>query len=213
MDPRKCYVGATSNIYTRFKAHLTGSVNQTHRHPKFYNFCNKYGLDKKNFQVLELVIDHSNLLIREQYWLDLIFTYYKTDCLNILIKADSTLGRPMSIETRKLLSNIALGRVRSLESRKAQSITISRIGNNSSKSVVFYRKEDFIIFKIYISMSRAQIDNPIHLGGNGRSTRNCAKINSIINNRTILMDPVNGAFLIAKKPITIKLKLGNKYVV
>lgn len=164
MDPRKCYVGATSNIYTRFKAHLTGSVNQTHRHPKFYNFCNQYGLDKKNFQVLELVIDHSNLLIREQYWLDLIFTYYKTDCLNILIKADSTLGRPMSIETRKLLSNIALGRVRSLESRKAQSITISRIGNNSSKSVVFYRKEDFIIFKIYISMSRAQIDNPIHLG-------------------------------------------------
>lgn len=96
-NPSICYIGSSSNICVTFHAHLN-NTKYIKKHHKFYNFINKYGKINKNFQIIECV-DIKDILIREQFWLDLGSSKYPTTILNILT-SDSTKGRLASPETR-----------------------------------------------------------------------------------------------------------------
>ena len=70
LNPKICYLGSTINPALRFSQHIT-SFNNTNRtkHPKFYNYLNKHGLEIMNFQILTIVLndDQKELKDAEQY--------------------------------------------------------------------------------------------------------------------------------------------------
>lgn len=69
---QKYYIGSSINVHYRWKKHQRLLLLGTHTNIKLQNTYNKYGIQTFEFFVLELVPDKTQLLIREQYWIDFI---------------------------------------------------------------------------------------------------------------------------------------------
>ena len=66
----KIYIGSTTNIYSRIKNHLIKLNKNTHENEYLQNAYNKYGSKYFHFNILEYC-DKTNLIEREQYYIDL----------------------------------------------------------------------------------------------------------------------------------------------
>lgn len=99
----KCYVGSAINIFHRWETHLSDFKLKKHTF-KFQNAWNKYGEKAFEFSVIEFVKTKELLLIREQYWLDLLDSANKG--YNTNIKAESRLGAKMPKEVTEHLTKI-----------------------------------------------------------------------------------------------------------
>lgn len=75
-DSGKVYVGSSKNIENRHKNHLYMLKNRMHHSVKLQNAHNKYGGDSFVFETIELC-EESDLLVREQYWMDTLEAYSK----------------------------------------------------------------------------------------------------------------------------------------
>lgn len=65
----RVYIGSTNNFRERFRSHRNKLKIGKNASLYLQNFCNKYGIDKLNFEVLEIIEDINSLLKREEYWL------------------------------------------------------------------------------------------------------------------------------------------------
>lgn len=65
-----CYIGSSVNMQNRKNDHFYHLRTQTHHSPSLQNAYNKYGKDAFEFLVLEEVPDVSQLIQREQHWID-----------------------------------------------------------------------------------------------------------------------------------------------
>jgi group I intron endonuclease len=63
------YVGSASDLYARLHDHVTGHSSNVH----LQFAIQKYGLSAFTFSVVEFC-SHSELLSREQHWLDWLFS-------------------------------------------------------------------------------------------------------------------------------------------
>lgn len=70
IENNKIYVGSARNLRKRLTHHLSNLRLNKHHSKHFQNAWNKYGEDSFEYKVIEFVDDISNLLIREQYYLD-----------------------------------------------------------------------------------------------------------------------------------------------
>jgi group I intron endonuclease len=115
LNPKICYVGSTINPVLRFSQHAS-SHNNTNRvkHPKFYNYLNKYGLETKNFLILAQV-NKAELKDLEQRWLNDLFTQYGSYILNISTSVYSITTGPLSAEHKFKLSKSKKGKTLSAE--------------------------------------------------------------------------------------------------
>jgi LAGLIDADG endonuclease/NUMOD3 motif/GIY-YIG catalytic domain len=96
-------VGSANNLYTRisFYYSLSSILRGLKRYKShIFSALLKYGYSKFNFEILEYCDPKDLLLIREQYYLDLLKPEY-----NILKFAGSTLGKTHSEEVRANISN------------------------------------------------------------------------------------------------------------
>ncbi len=66
----KKYVGQSVDLFTRKKKHFYDLRNKKHQNTHLQNACNLYGVGNFVFAVLEYVSNNSELLEREQYWID-----------------------------------------------------------------------------------------------------------------------------------------------
>lgn len=66
----KIYIGSAKNLRKRFGKHLSNLRLNKHHSKHFQNAWNKYGENSFEYDIIEFVEDVSNLLIREQYYLD-----------------------------------------------------------------------------------------------------------------------------------------------
>ena len=66
----KCYIGSAVNFKIRFKNHKVSLRKGNHHSVKLQNAWNKYGEDAFEFCIVEYVDRKSELLVREQHWLD-----------------------------------------------------------------------------------------------------------------------------------------------
>lgn len=98
LNPKICYIGSSINPVLRFSQHAS-SHNNTNRvkHPKFYSYLNKHGLETMNFLILALV-DKSELRDLEQRWLNDLFTQYGSFILNISTSVYNITTGPLSAE-------------------------------------------------------------------------------------------------------------------
>lgn len=126
---QKVYVGSACHFKRRWSGHLTHLRRGTHQNMKLQNAWSKYGEPAFVFAVLELVEDKSNLIAREQHWMDVLCAV--AHGYNIAPRAGSPLGMKHSAETRKKVAAASRGRRHSLETRTKMSV--ARTGQTKAK--------------------------------------------------------------------------------
>lgn len=99
INPEKIYIGSALDFGGRKRMHLSLLKRDKHHSILLQRHVNKYGVEDFYFEILERVFDISQLIQREQHYLD---TYKPT--LNILKVAGNTFGRLVSEETRRKIS-------------------------------------------------------------------------------------------------------------
>lgn len=99
----RMYIGSSRNCEKRWRTHALMLRRGTHHSAPLQAAYNKYGKDCFEYSVFEYVSDATNLLSREQVWLNLFRPYY-----NIAKSTHSPkLGQKMSLETRRKMSESA----------------------------------------------------------------------------------------------------------
>lgn len=100
---KKGYVGSTTKHKRRFSDHLANLYRNKHSNSYLQNAWNKYGKSNFEFRILEEVCNSSQLLIREQYYIDTLKSCNHKFGYNICPKAGNTLGVKFSERTKKLM--------------------------------------------------------------------------------------------------------------
>ena len=137
----KTYIGISINLPIRLHKYYSVKHLAKHKTP-IHNTLLKYGFENFTLEILEYCENGINLVVREQYYLDLLKPEY-----NILGQAGSSLGfkhkaetleffytsRKASEETKQNLSLAATGRVLTEEDKKK--ISDARKGINLSNEI------------------------------------------------------------------------------
>lgn len=103
----KSYVGSAVNIRQRWRIHLS-ALRSGKGSRKLLNAYRKYGEDSFELHPVELC-DASQLICREQYWIDKLDTVRKG--YNTRPEAASQLGFRHSEETRKKIGEVQKGKI------------------------------------------------------------------------------------------------------
>lgn len=101
---QKQYIGSSVNLRNRWRAHLSDLRRGQHGNQYLQRAFDKHGEDAFAFSVLEHLEDSSQLLSREQHYLDTLSPEY-----NILPRAGSPRGHRVSNETRRKMSETQKG--------------------------------------------------------------------------------------------------------
>lgn len=115
----KCYIGSAVNISARWSLHKHQLARRVHHSTKLQRAWDKYSADVFSFEVLEAVANTEHLVVREQFWIDQLRSV--ASGYNVKPVAGSSLGFKFTEESRAKMSQIQIGRPRSLESRANQS--------------------------------------------------------------------------------------------
>ena len=102
------YIGSTNNFNKRFLSHFEMIHNKNHHSRHLENHCNKHIDDTLRIEVVEIVLDVSKLIEREQYYLDTLNPFGQNG-FNINRKANSRLGTKMPDSFREKVSKRMLG--------------------------------------------------------------------------------------------------------
>lgn len=94
----KRYIGSAVKFGARFRKHIWELENGSHHSAKMQRAWRKYGREAFDFTVLEVVSSPSDLIDREQSWIDSTGVY--GGGYNMSPTAGSNLGTKRSLETR-----------------------------------------------------------------------------------------------------------------
>lgn len=106
----KAYVGSAVNIKSRWRKHISDLRKNKSDHIYLQRAWNKYGERAFKFIVLELVPDRTNLIAREQHYIDLFQAADRGYGYNLLKVAGSHLGAKRTQETKRKISESNMGR-------------------------------------------------------------------------------------------------------
>jgi len=120
------YIGSTVNIGNRWREHRRKLNSRIHNNKYLQRAWNKYGWEKFRFEILESVLKKSNLLDREQYYLDLFNPEY-----NIRKIAESNFGIRHSEEKKIMFSKQRSGEKNPMYGRHHTKKTKKMIGLKS----------------------------------------------------------------------------------
>lgn len=125
----RIYVGSTYNLRLRITSHLC-KMRKCHPNRLIMDDVRVYGIDSFNFSVLEDGVIEAERFIAEQKWID-TFSSNGTPMYNMQPYAGKTRGRPVSVETRRKLSEAHKGRKFSEKARAA--LTAANMGRTFSE--------------------------------------------------------------------------------
>lgn len=112
----KMYIGSAVNLKRRWTEHRGKLISGKHINPKLQNSWTKHGSDAFEFAVIELVADATDLISREQFWMDK-YGVAETG-FNIAKTAGSQLGLKRSKEAVENIRKASTGRRHTLESKQ-----------------------------------------------------------------------------------------------
>lgn len=113
------YIGSSIDLKRREKDHFNGLLKNTHRNIKLQRSFNKYGIDNFKFTVIEIITDTTQLIPREQFYVDYLNPYF--NICKIIVT--SSLGIKRSKEFCEKMSKRELGKKHSEERRRQKSIS------------------------------------------------------------------------------------------
>lgn len=114
----KVYVGSAVHILQRWRQHRYDLSRKGHHSRYLQKAWGKHGASAFSWEVLERVVNKSDLLFREQFWIDHLSAYDPAYGYNMVSRAANNLGLKLSPETRKLISAANLGRLRGPPSKE-----------------------------------------------------------------------------------------------
>jgi group I intron endonuclease len=118
----KRYIGSAKRLRYRYAEHVRRLNKNNHHSIKLQRAWNKYSELSFSYVVIEIVEDLSNLLIREQYWID----FYKSYSHNGY-NASPVAGSPLGVKhTNKSKENMSKAHKNSIAS-KTQAIKLKEI--------------------------------------------------------------------------------------
>lgn len=119
----RLYVGSALNFPKRIWQHRTNLRCGVHPNTHLQRLYDKYGFEGLRFIELERVFRSTDLLIREQAWLDAMFKTVPDKVVNFQRKAGSNLGRrwKMRPEAAAKAASARVGLKRSAETRAKMS--------------------------------------------------------------------------------------------
>ena len=106
----KVYIGSAVNFHQRWKAHRGHLLRRTHHSRHLQAAWDKHGADAFVFEILEHVVEKSNLVEIEQVWLDRVRPFDTKIGYNISPTAGSTLGVEQSPEKGQKISTALCGK-------------------------------------------------------------------------------------------------------
>lgn len=104
------YVGSAVNIRDRWKKHIRDLKKQRHHSPHLQSAWNLYGQGNFEFAMIEENIPSSDLIPREQYWIDRLRACDRNSGYNVSPTAGSTLGKNHTEATRRKMSELKKGK-------------------------------------------------------------------------------------------------------
>ena len=127
------YIGSSQDIEIRWREHINKLYGNRHENDKLQKAWNKYGDKAFQFKILEAA-EVTNLVVREQHYLDLYKPYERHLGYNLYKTAYSPLGNKWTEEQKAKLKEIRkgqwdrfpnpmLGKKASLETKEAMSKT------------------------------------------------------------------------------------------
>ena len=155
----RVYIGSAISLYDRCMNHLNRLVAGTHYNTKLQRFVNKYGIDKLSFNVIELVPNKEDLILREQFYIDSNDSYKKG--FNNSPTAGNTLGVVFTEERRRKIGDKSIGRTRTKESKEKQSLeAMGRHAGEKHPNVLLTLEQVLLIKKLhYLGYSSYIIKN------------------------------------------------------
>ena len=158
----KNYIGSSLDIDLRWRDHKKLLKSNKHHSNKLQNSYNKHGIDSFEYSILEYC-NKDLLLIREQYWLDIIKPFY-----NILKFAGRTIGRVVPEETKEKLRIANTGKTMSDEAKKKMSESHKGIipSDETRKKMSSWQKG-----KIVSEETKAKLRGPMKKGCNEETLR------------------------------------------
>lgn len=105
----KVYVGSACHIRRRFCEHKSELLRGIHHSKHLQRVWNRYGEESLDFKIIETVESESDLLIREQYWINKMKACDKRFGFNMAPIAGRNTGVKHSEETKAKLRNFRLG--------------------------------------------------------------------------------------------------------
>lgn len=113
---KKIYIGSAINLKLRLRQHYNDLLANRHRNIHLQRAYNLY--NKIDFDIIEIINDHKDLIIKEQFYIDKLNPDY-----NISRIAGSQLGFKHTNETKLKLSKIQIGKKLSEETRLKMSLS------------------------------------------------------------------------------------------
>jgi len=121
--PGKYYIGSAIKFYDRWKKHKSDLQNNIHSCKYLQRIFNKYGKDSFKFYIIEYVKDLSQILNREDYYLQDWFEF-ESELYNGYFIAGSPLGYNLPKIQRRKISLSLIGNKRALgKKHKLSNIT------------------------------------------------------------------------------------------
>ena len=105
----KKYIGSSIDVNRRKREHYSKLNRNIHSNKYFQNSWNKYGEENFNFEIIECIENKNDLIIREQYYINLFDTNNKTKGYNIRPNALNNLGFHHSEKTKQKFTENSLG--------------------------------------------------------------------------------------------------------
>jgi len=134
----KIYIGSAVNFNKRWNAHRSELKLNKHHCKHLQNSYNKYNENCFIYEIIEIVDNINDLLIKEQYWIDLLKPDYNTSKI-----AGSSLGVKASKETKKKIGEANKKRIgngiselmkaKALEANIGNKYNLGRILNSEHK--------------------------------------------------------------------------------
>ena len=102
----KIYIGQSINIYQRWQAHKSTSLNKNSKEYNiyFHNALRKYGIENFNFEIIEQCVEN-DLDKREKYWIEYYNSYGRNFGYNESKGGDGYNGRRYHVEQYDLDGN------------------------------------------------------------------------------------------------------------
>lgn len=117
----KCYIGSSTKLLARWNRHKNMLSKNKHENSRLQNSYGKHGAKAFTFTVLEYVEEKTDLIHREQVWMNALLPEY-----NICKVAGSCLGVKLGEKTRLKQSLAKIGKKASNETKIKMSI--ARLG-------------------------------------------------------------------------------------
>ena len=131
----KLYVGSSTFVQSRLRLHKSHLRKNKHVNKHLQSSFNKYGIENFQFLLIE-ECEESNLIEREQYWIDLLDTCNKDKGYNKRSKAESNFGLKRSLETRKRISEAKKGK-KFLPDEHYQKLADQKRGISNEAAIVY----------------------------------------------------------------------------